>query len=143
MDEKDSFLFLLGVRVTSVNGLFRIPWPTLFDVFAFVKAGPSLFNVVELSSCKACRFVLTLPKLFALLRADRGVKNLLNERGVTGGGFFSLRRVPASDTTDGGEEGISCEEAKWTGSDRGTSLRPRELSIVHGQINCSRKEASI
>jgi hypothetical protein len=41
------------------------------------------------------------------LREERGVKNLLKDRGVTGGGRFGFRRDPASDTTDGGDDGMS------------------------------------
>ena len=71
-----------------------------------VKAGPSLFRVGEANSLNACRFVRTEPALLTL-NADRGVKKRRKERGVTGGGLLGLCRVPASETTDGGEEGSS------------------------------------
>lgn len=103
-DEKDSFLFLLGVCGISAIAFLG----DLLSVFdALVNAGPRRFRAGELSTFKACRLVLTLPALFAALRAERGVKNLLKERGVTGGGFFGLRRAPSSDTIEGGEDGTS------------------------------------
>lgn len=104
-EENESFLFRLGVLASSAKGFLGAPWCPSID--ALVNAGPRRFRVGELISPNACRFVLTLLVLFAALRADRGVKNLLNERGVTGGGLLGLRRVPASETTDGGEDGIS------------------------------------
>lgn len=74
-----------------------------FKVFALVNAGPRRFKDVVLSSLSACRVVT----FATALRDDRGVKNLLNERGVTGGGLLSFRRVPASETMDGGDDGMS------------------------------------
>lgn len=108
-EEKESFRFLLGVLAISVNGLFRIPWLTVFGAFrdfALVNAGPLRFRDVVLSSLRACR-VAGIKLMAAALRDDRGVKNLLNERGVTGGGLLGFRRVPASETMDGGDDGMS------------------------------------
>lgn len=82
----------------------------MFDIL--VNAGPRRFRAGERISFKACRLVLTLPALFAALSAERGVKNLLKDRGVTGGGFLGLRRAPSSDTTEGGEDGTSWDEGK-------------------------------
>lgn len=59
------------------------------------------------------------------------MKNFRNDRGVTGGGFFGLRRKPASEAMDGGDEGISCEDGGRTGSDRGTSGRSWPTTIVY------------
>jgi len=92
-----------------------MPWLDDCTVVALVNAGPFLFKDVELSSLSACRLVCT--SLSAERREDRGVKNLLNERGVTGGGLLGFRRAPDSDTMDGGEDGISWEETICTGSD--------------------------
>lgn len=128
MDERESFRFVLGVRVSPEGaGSFEFS----FDVLA--KAGPRRLIAGELSVFNACRFVLT-PPLLPLLRAERGVKNFRNERGVTGGGFFCFRRMPISEAIEGGDEGGSCEDGGRTGSDRGTSGRPWPVSIV------SRKE---
>lgn len=105
-EEKDSFRFLLGVLAVSVNGLFKIPWLTVFGAFkdfALVNAGPRRLSDVVFSSLSACRVVT----FATALRDDRGVKNLLNERGVTGGGLLGFRRVPASETMDGGDDGMS------------------------------------
>jgi hypothetical protein len=132
-EEKDSFRFLLGVFAVSVKGLFRIPRVIVFDTseaLALVNAGPRLFKDVVLSSLNACRLACTLPNV--ALRADRGVKNLLNERGVTGGGLLGFRRVPASETIEGGDEGMSWVKAWWcTGSDRGSSAKSRYRSIMY------------
>lgn len=105
-EEKDNFRFLLGVLAVSVNGLFKIPWLTVFGAFkdfALVNAGPRRLSDVVFSSLSACRVVT----FATALRDDRGVKNLLNERGVTGGGLLGFRRVPASETMDGGDDGMS------------------------------------
>ena len=100
-EENDSFLFLLGVRTTiSRGGLSGSPCSLTWE--ALVKAGPRRFMLGHDSTANAWRLVRTEP-----LRVDRGVKNLLNERGVTGGGRFGLIRVAASDATDGGGVGSS------------------------------------
>jgi hypothetical protein len=49
---------------------------------------------------------------------------------VTVGGFLCRRPPPASDATEGGEEGISWDEGGRMGSDRGGSGRPEIRSIV-------------
>jgi hypothetical protein len=65
------------------------------------------------------------------------VKNFLNERGVTGGGLLGFRRAPASDTMDGGEDGISWEESMCTGSDcKCPSIVAREDKL---QLLCQSK----
>lgn len=74
-----------------------------------MNAGPRRLTAGELRTFNACRLVFTLPAL-VLLSIERGVKNLLKDRGVTGGGLFGLCRNPASDAIDGGEEGSSWDE---------------------------------
>lgn len=45
------------------------------------------------------------------------MKNFRNDLGVTGGGFFGLRRIPTSEAIEGGEDGGPCEDGGKTGSD--------------------------
>lgn len=137
-DEIENFLFVLGMRVSSVEAWFagRLSMP--FGIL--VNAGPRRLTTGELSSFRACRLVLTFPVLPAALSNERGVKNLLNDRGVTGGGRLGLRRVPASDTIEGGDDGISCKEGTWTGSDRGIAEGPGVLTIVLA-MNVKRRPA--
>lgn len=71
-----------------------------------VNAGPSRLTAGELRAIRAWRLVLTaFPRLLSC--NERGVKKRLKDRGVTGGGFFGLRRKPASEVIEGGDEGIS------------------------------------
>lgn len=104
-EEKENFLFLLGVRSIGVAAILLLPFSCPLKDRA--KAGPSRFRVGEVSSLSACLFVRTEPALLLAFSAERGVKKRLKERGVTGGGLLGLCRVPVSETTDGGEEGIS------------------------------------
>ena len=71
-----------------------------------VNAGPRRFTAGEFNARKACRVVLTMLPLFPLFRRDRGVKKRRKDLGVTVGGFRGLRPLPASDATEGGEDGI-------------------------------------
>lgn len=134
----ENFLLVLGVRVSSVEASFAVRFSVPLETL--VNAGPRRLTTGELSSFKACRLVLTFPVLLAALSNERGVKNLLNERGVTGGGRLGLRRVPASDTIEGGDDGISCREGTWTGSDRGIAEGPGVLTIVL-EMNVKRRAA--
>lgn len=128
MEEKESFRLRGGVR--TLEGSVIGGWPSIgFGVL--VKAGPRRFTAGELRFFNAWRLVLTLPEP-PELSIERGVKNFLNDRGVTVGGLFGLRRRPASDAIDGGEEGmISCSDAGRTGSDLEKSDRAWRLSIMH------------
>lgn len=128
MEENESFLFLAGVRITSAGSFWVVLIPEGFD--ARVKAGPERFSAGELRILNACRLLLTPTTLFPVLSIERGVKNLLNERGVTGGGFFGLRLGATSDAIEGGEDGSSCDEGGRTGSDFGAAGRPWFLSIA-------------
>lgn len=99
-----NFLFLDGVRLTSLDkGLERGWGSELSDVRA--NAGPDRFRVEPAISCKARRFVLIPSSLFNALRVERGVKNLRNDLGVTGGGLLGFRQLSTSDTIDGGDDG--------------------------------------
>lgn len=128
-EENECFLFLLGVRIKSSGkpsaGSRALP---AFEVL--VNAGPKRFTAGGFSVPKACRFVFTLLPLFPLLSKERGVKKRRKDRGVTVGGFRGLRPPPASDATDGGEDGSSWDEGGRMGSDRGGSGRPETRSIV-------------
>lgn len=128
-EEKECFLFLLGVRTKS-SGNPSKGFRALPALEVLVNAGPKRFTAGEFSVLKACRFVLTLLALLPLFNRERGVKNRRNDRGVTVGGFFGRRPPPASDATEGGEEGISWDEGGRIGSDRGGSGRPETRSIV-------------
>lgn len=87
IEEKESFRFRVGVRVKSgASGLCS----TALDVL--VKAGPRRLTAGELRAFKAWRLVLTELALFPPSSMERGVKNRLKDRGVTGGGFLGLRR---------------------------------------------------
>lgn len=58
--------------------------------------------------------------LFDVPRAERGVKNLRKDLGVTGGGRLGLRELSTSDIIDGGEEGKYWDDEKMgSGSDSG------------------------
>lgn len=118
MEENESLRFLLGVRIISVGSGLLI---AAFNVL--VKAGPRRLTAGELSAMRAWRLVLTPFPRLPLSCNERGVKNLLKDRGVTGGGFLGLRRNPASEAIEGGEEGISWDGEQKMGSDRGTSGR--------------------
>lgn len=106
VEENECFRFRLGVRAKSCgrpsSGLLALP---ALDVL--VKAGPKRFTAGEFKALKAWRFVFTLLALLPLFSRERGVKKRLKDRGVTVGGFLGLRPPPASDATEGGEEGNS------------------------------------
>lgn len=95
-----------------------------------MKAGPKRFTAGESSALKAWRFVFTLLALLPLFNRDRGVKKRRNDLGVTVGGFLGLRPPPASDATEGGEDGISWDEGGKMGSERGGSGNPETRAIV-------------
>lgn len=128
-EENECFLFLLGVRGKSSGRPSRVlrALPGFDDL---VKAGPRRLTAGEFSARRAWRLVFTLLALLPLFNRDRGVKKRRKDRGVTVGGLFCRRPPPASDTTDGGEEGISWDERGRMGSDRGGSGRPAKRSIV-------------
>lgn len=127
-EEKESFRLRGGVRRPAsslTSGWLSIGFGDL------VNAGPRRLTAGELRLLNAWRLDFTLPALEPLPSIERGVKNLLNERGVTVGGFLCLRRTPASEAMDGGEEGTSSEEGGITGSDLGNADRTWLLSIMH------------
>lgn len=95
--ENDNFRFLLGVDGTFSGMVFIWLFSELLETRA--KAGPSRFKADDEISPRMQRlgrlFVPCSPE-----RSDRGVKNLLNDLGVTGGGFLGL-----IEGADGGEDG--------------------------------------
>lgn len=115
MEEKESFRFLLGVFRSAGES------STMFCLDVLLKAGPWRLRAGEWRAFKAWRFVLTVPGLELPLSFERGVKNFLSRLGVTEGCPLGLRRAPASDAIDGGDEGTSWDENWKTGSEWGIS----------------------
>lgn len=139
-EEKECFRFRLGVPAKPGKPSFGLQPLPAFDL---VNAGPRRLTAGEFKALKAWRLVFTLLALFPLLSIERGVKNRLKDRGVTGGGFLVLRRVPASDAIEGGDDGISWDQGGQIGSDRGTSGRPGTMAILrYGKQAETRKESN-
>lgn len=128
MDEEESFRLRSGV---SAVGSSLAAGSRSIGFGVLVNAGPRRLTAGELRLLSAWRLVLTPPKLDPALSIERGVKNVLSLRGVTVGGLFGLRRTPASEAMDGGEEGKSCVDGGTTGSDLGNPDRPWQLSIMY------------
>lgn len=114
----DNFRFLRGVNKSSCEwedlaGLSWVPSDILEN------AGPRRFNAGEHISFSMWRLGRSFPPLESAPSTERGVKNRLNDLGVTGGGFLVFVR--------GGDESI-CGALNIGGEDGIVSWDPSGVS---------------